>query len=145
MSITIGAYRTALSDLGEDASVAAISEYACWAQLALDLGRQLDDLLDAPISEGYRKQAMALDGGEDFEAVNELSGARINGVLYRAPTGRDAMALVKAGDSQRLAIDAIGAMCELEAAAYEAQPMQAWLAAYTWVLGQLGASVTPTA
>lgn len=148
MSITIGAYRRALTDCGFDASDAVIGEYAGWAQLALDTDTPIDELLDAPLSAGHREKALALAADiTEYEAAPTLNGARINGVFYREPTGRDAMSLSNASrdGNMMLLILAIGAMCELDAAGYEAQPLEAFTAACVWAGEALGASVTPTA
>ena len=143
MSITIGAYRTALTDCGFDASDAVIGEYAGWAQLALDTGTPIDELLDAPLTAGHREKALAAAAEiTEYEAEPTLSGARINGVFYREPTGRDAMKFAKADGNLPMLINAIGEMCELDAAGYEAQPLEAFTAACVWAGEALAGSVT---
>ena len=148
MSITIGAYRTALTDCGFDADQEEIGEYAGWAQLALDTDTPIDELLDAPLTAGHREKAMALVADiPEYEASPTDLGARINGVFYREPTGRDAMRLSKAAGNNNFAalINAIGAMCELDDAGYAAQPFGAFVEAVSWAGEVRAASVTPTA
>ena len=148
MSITIGAYRTALNDCGFDAAQEEINEYAGWAQLALDMNTPIDDLLDAPLTAGHREAVFAIiEDIPEFEAKPTLSGVRINGVFYREPTGRDAMRLSKAAGNSDISalIDAIGAMCELDDERYARQSFFAFVEAVSWAGEARAASVTPTA
>lgn len=124
--------------VGEAPDLMRLGDYMTMAQaqIALDDGIELDDVLDAPVSE-YGDRIDELVARIDYRALfkremeETADGVVLNSVALKTPTGRDATLIHANGD---FAVIRVIARCsEREVAEIERMPVDEYMALWNWV------------
>ena len=124
--------------VGEPPDLMRLGDYMTMAQaqIALDEGIELDDVLDAPVNK-YGDRIDQIIARLDYRALlrrdmeETADGVILNGVTLKTPTGRDAALIHSNGDFA--AIRVIARCSGREVSEIEKMPVDEYMALWNWV------------